>query len=57
MFITTEDCGQGFEKKEATLGEQNGSCPMFVVPELLESADEPGKSKSAIDDYVLAGRK
>jgi hypothetical protein len=47
----------GFEKKEATLGEQNGSCPLFVVPELLESADEPGKSKSAIDDYVLAGRK
>jgi hypothetical protein len=47
----------GLQKKEAVLGVQNGSCPLFVVPDLLDSSDEQGgKSKSVIDDYALADR-
>jgi hypothetical protein len=46
----------GLQRKEAILGVQNGSCPLFVVPELLERSDEQGKSKSVIDDYGLADR-
>jgi hypothetical protein len=46
----------GLQKQEAILGENNGSCPLFVVPELLESSDKQGKSKSDIDDYVLKDR-
>jgi hypothetical protein len=47
----------GLQKREVVLGVQNGSCPLFVVPDLLDSSDKQrGKSKSVIDDYALADR-